>query len=105
MTNVCFRPIPANSRVVRLRSIADTPPDSHVPTMLHRYRLLLVPLTLGLGWLIGHLTKGESVALQTASFVLGGLAVLALAGVAFGVRSARAKEARRKDQEDIFLNH
>ena len=73
--------------------------------MLRRFRLLLVPLALGLDWLIGHLTKGESVALRTASFVLGGVAVLALAGVAFGFRLARAKEARRKAQEDIWLNH
>jgi hypothetical protein len=55
--------------------------------------------------MIGHFTRGESVVLRTTSFVFGGLAVLALAGVAFGVRSARAKEARRKAQEDIFLNH
>jgi hypothetical protein len=73
--------------------------------MLRQFRLLLVPLALGLGWLIGHLTKGETLALQTASFVLGSLAMLALAGVAFGVRSAKAKEARREAQEDIFLNH
>jgi biotin transporter BioY len=73
--------------------------------MLRAYRLLLVPLALLLGWLIRHLTEGKSVSVQTASFVVGGIAVLALLGVALGFRTARASEARRKAKEDIWLNH
>lgn len=65
----------------------------------------MVPLALLLGWVVRHFTEGKSVTVQTASFVVGGVAVLALLGVVFGFKSARASEAQRKAKEDIWLNH
>ncbi len=73
--------------------------------MLRRYSLLLIPIALLAGWLIRHFVADKSVSLQTATFLLGGFAMLTLMGVAFGVKSARASESRRKAQEDIWLNH
>jgi hypothetical protein len=70
-----------------------------------RSRLLLVPLALFVGWLIRQLTEGKSITLQTASFVLGGMAVLALYGIALGFKSAKATEARRRAKENIWFNH
>lgn len=73
--------------------------------MLRRYSLRLIPVALLAGWLIRYLIEDELVPLQTANFALSGFAVLTLLGVAFGVRSAWASEARCKAQEDIWLNH
>jgi biotin transporter BioY len=73
--------------------------------MSRGYRLLLLPLALLLGWLIRHFSQGKSVSVQTASSVVGGMVVLALLGVAFGFRTARASEKRRKAKEDIWLKH
>ena len=73
--------------------------------MLRRYSLLLIPIALLAGLLIRYFGADKSVSLETVTFVLGGFAILTLVGVTFGVKSAKASEARRKAQEDIFLNH
>ena len=98
-------PAPFPEANVCFPSIADIGRDGHASAVLRRYRLLLVPVALLVGWLIRHFAGGRSVTVQTASFVVGGAAVLALLGVAFGFRSARESESRRKAKEDIWLNH
>ena len=73
--------------------------------MARRFRLFLIPLALFISLLLSRLLGGKSFSLETLYFVLGGMAVLALLGVAFGIWSARSTEKKRKAKDDFWLNH
>ena len=68
-------------------------------------RVAFVAIAVTVVAVAARLLSGGAVSVARVAFVMGLLAALSLAGIIYGLRTARQTERRRKTKLDIWLNH